>query len=411
MSNNLITFPFTEDISGTTIPSFPGAYVFRGAYSDARTGLIPIYTSIPNFTANGLTEIMNDKDDTVLVLPGFSLTMYLDINYGGTTTMIDNIYGTDIMMYPTRISASSCKLFYKFNNGFNEVSSLVWNVSYGNYVYPSFLTYDNSEYTLFIFKSPNRSSISSTFTYTGTTDISAHVLVVGGGGSAGFDGGYAGSGGGGAGEVAIGTMTLESNTLYNIFVGGGGYNHEAPTTIKTGAVSGNGSDSYISIGNTDVVRVWGGGRGTDNAGTGKSGGSSGGGAYGTYQAPAATKHNNTSLITYYANIGGNGNSYGGGGGGGAGGAGGGAGQYQGGQGGIGIIWLVNTTYYGGGGAGRGDDGQPASVVGGAGGGGNNNGSGTDGSGGGGGANGGANWGAGGSGTVIIAIKNTDFISS
>jgi len=122
MSNNLITFPFTEDISGTAIPSFPGAYVFRDAYNTRSTGMIPIYTSIPSFIDNGLEDIMNDRDDTVLVLPGFSLTMYQYTNYNGTQSTIDNSGGTDIMMYPTRIEASSCRLFYKFNNGFNEIS-------------------------------------------------------------------------------------------------------------------------------------------------------------------------------------------------------------------------------------------------------------------------------------------------
>lgn len=110
--SNLSTVPFTEDISGTTIPSFPGAYVFRDAYNSGSTGMIPIYTSIPDFTANGLTDIMNDKDDTVLVLPGFSLTMYQDTSYGGTTTMIDNTQGTDVLYHNGTNSVSSCKLFY-----------------------------------------------------------------------------------------------------------------------------------------------------------------------------------------------------------------------------------------------------------------------------------------------------------
>ena len=369
--------------------------------------MIPIYTSLSDFTANGLTNLMNDRDDTVIVLPGFKLIMYANTSYAGTLTTIDNSGGTDIMVSPTRIGASSCRLYYNFYYGFNEVSTAIWNVSHGLNVYPSAVTYNNIEYTLFTFNSTNRSAVSSTFTYTGATaTVDALVIVVGGGGSGGLDGGYWGSGGGGAGEVAIGTISLSKNTLYNIQVGGGKYNHEIPNTIKPGNFSGNGDDSYISTGTTDVVRVWGGGRGTDNANTGKSGGSSGGGAYGTNGAYGATKHTNTAFITYYANNGGVGNTKGGGGGGGAGGVGTASGQYQGGAGGAGIQWQVNNTYYGGGGAGRGDDGQSANVGGGAGGGGSNNASGATGFGGG----GGANAGPGGSGTVIIAIKNTDFIS-
>ena len=219
MSNNLITFPFTEDISGTTIPSFPGAYVFRDAYNSGSTGMIPIYTSIPNFTANGLTDIMNDKDDTVLVLPGFSLTMYQDTNYGGTTTIIDNIYGTDIMMYPTRISASSCKLFYKNYLGIaNEVTTTTITPS-PYMAYPTFNTPypdgstltssdDISKTYSFLIYQTNTNTIYNIPQFNSNTMDYIHIWIIGGGGGGGGTRGlggnmYESSNGGHSGKSCI----------------------------------------------------------------------------------------------------------------------------------------------------------------------------------------------------------------
>ena len=105
--SNLSTVPFTETISGTTVPSFPGAYVFRDAYNSGSTGMIPIYTSIPNFT-----DIMDDKVSAVLVLPGFKIIMYENNSYAGTPTMIDNSGGNDVLSHNGTNSASSCRLYY-----------------------------------------------------------------------------------------------------------------------------------------------------------------------------------------------------------------------------------------------------------------------------------------------------------
>jgi hypothetical protein len=84
-------------------------------------------------------------------------------------------------------------------------------------------------------------------------------LIVGGGGASGGDGG----GAGGAGGLISGSISLPTNTLYNIVVGNGGVN------------GGNGGDS-IAFGLAAIGGGAGGGGGLD----GKQGGSGGGGGYG-----------------------------------------------------------------------------------------------------------------------------------
>ena len=118
MSN---VYPYTHKTTGGIVASFPGAYIFRGSAS--ANGIIPIYTSIPDFTANGMTDLLNDKDALVLVLPGFTLNLYANASYASTVYSYDNSLGTDFLY---RIStganaASSCKLFYKFPGGNVEV--------------------------------------------------------------------------------------------------------------------------------------------------------------------------------------------------------------------------------------------------------------------------------------------------
>jgi len=118
MSNN---YPYTHTTTGGTVASFPGAYIFRVV--SGTNSIIPIYTSIPNFTANGMTDILENKDTHVLVLPGFSLNLYANVSYASTLFSYDNSGGTDFLY---RIStgantASSCKLFYKLPSGNVEV--------------------------------------------------------------------------------------------------------------------------------------------------------------------------------------------------------------------------------------------------------------------------------------------------
>lgn len=120
MSNNLTTFPYINVIGSKNVPFFPGAYIFRGSLGSGTggaSGMIPIYVSMPSFTDRGMTDILNDKDAQVLVLPGFSIQLYSLTLYGGTLTTIDNSGGTDILFRNATLAASSCKIFYKFPSG------------------------------------------------------------------------------------------------------------------------------------------------------------------------------------------------------------------------------------------------------------------------------------------------------
>jgi hypothetical protein len=120
MSNNLTTFPYINVIGSKNVPFFPGAYIFRGSIGGGTggvSGMIPIYVSMPSFTDRGMTDILNDKDAQVLVLPGFSIQLYPNTLYGGTVTTIDNSGGTDILFRNATLGASSCKIFYKFPSG------------------------------------------------------------------------------------------------------------------------------------------------------------------------------------------------------------------------------------------------------------------------------------------------------
>jgi len=124
MANNLITYPFNFKIGSSQSTAFPGAYIVRG--STGANGLIPIYASMANFGSNGMTDILNDKNAFVIVLPGFNLTLYTDPNYQGASAAYDNRNGTDVSYCIAKISttantASSCKLFSNFRTGYIEV--------------------------------------------------------------------------------------------------------------------------------------------------------------------------------------------------------------------------------------------------------------------------------------------------
>jgi len=178
-----------------------------------------------------------------------------------------------------------------------------------------------------------------------TTLPGVQVLCVGGGGTAGADGGYWGSGGGGAGTVQIGSMSITCNLDYEIRTG------------KSGDFS-----SITYTGSNTVVKSMHGGRGMDNGGTATTGGSGGGGSA---QAPGTTAPSGTGPnedlpgFTAYKKVGGygwsnNNGAGGGGGGGGAGGAGANAPEFRGGNGGVGKIWDIDGKTYGSGGNGQGD---------------------------------------------------------
>jgi hypothetical protein len=112
MSSTLNNLPFNIKIGASRSLPFPGAYIVRSIGAGGN-GLIPIYTTISNFTANGMTDILNDKDAQVIVLPGYSLELYSSVAFGaGTVTTYNNLGGTDILFRGGTIAASSCKLYY-----------------------------------------------------------------------------------------------------------------------------------------------------------------------------------------------------------------------------------------------------------------------------------------------------------
>ena len=125
MSNVLTTFPYTRPIAGNLVPIFPGAYIFRGA--PGNNGLVPIYTSISRFTDSGMTDILENKDAQLLVLPGFCLQLYTNTLFGTLNGTIDNSGGTDLLLRNSSAAntSSSCKLFYKFPTGYAEIPSLL----------------------------------------------------------------------------------------------------------------------------------------------------------------------------------------------------------------------------------------------------------------------------------------------
>ena len=426
MSNVLTTFPYTNAIVNKTVPFFPGAYISRGALGGAN-GIIPIYTSIPNFTSNGMTDLLNDKDAQVLVLPGFSLELYPNTFYGSTVSRIDNSGGTDMLYRNASLTASSCKLFYKFPNGTsNELTNgsiINVTVTTSPSITPTTVVYNSISYNLYSFTTVG----ASTFSVTSATDVSALVLLVAGGGSGGAPlGTYESAGGGGAGGVAIGTINIPKNAQHTCTVGNGG---------QTQAANGGNSTLTNNV-NSQRVTVIGGGGGGGGGGIAKSGGSGGGvtslNSWGfSFGTPQTDAGNNIAGITnYYGNSGGTGwgtagAHLGGGGGGGAGGGGAtahGAYTEKGGNGGAGYTWPVNgVTYAGGGGGGSGVYAGQYVATGGSGGGGNGStngwtaaatsGAANRGGGGGGGYSYSSNWAGGGSGIIIVAIPQLAFLAA
>ena len=414
-----VFLPFTYKVGLNSQAPFPGAYILVGG--SGANGMVPIYTSMPSFIGNtAFSEFLNDKDAQVILLPGYKIDLYPQTLYSGTVTSFDNRAGTDILYQNASLAASSCKLFYKFRTGFDEVKS---NISFVDVavttnpsITPSNVLYNSINYNLYSFTTVG----STTFTITSTTDVSALVLLVAGGGAGGSPlGSYESAGGGGAGGVAIGTIHIAKNTQHTCLVGGGGATQAA-----------NGGDSTLTNNvNSQRVTVKGGGGGGGGGGVGKSGGSGGGTTslngwgFSNGSAQTATGNNIAGITNYYGGSGGtgwgtNGSHLGGGGGGGAGGNGGNAyGQYTqiGGGGGAGYTWPVNNVAYAGGGGG----GSGANTVwwqvayGGSGVGGNggvhniydaNGGAANRGGGGGGGQSyHGSSFGTGGSGIIIIAI--------
>jgi len=83
----------------------PGAYLH--AYQGGGT---PIFWSIADFNV----IYMNNEIDSVIVMPGFKLTVYINGNYEGTSQGVDNSGGNTPItkLLNSRNTTSSCKLHY-----------------------------------------------------------------------------------------------------------------------------------------------------------------------------------------------------------------------------------------------------------------------------------------------------------
>ena len=173
--------------------------------------------------------------------------------------------------------------------------------------------------------------------------VNINALAVGGGGGGGYSrGAMEGSGGGGAGMISINDRGFQTNTVYDITVGGGGKSGE------------NGSNTFSNAAN---IMAYGGGRGGNGQGGSNSNGvaveqiGSGGGGQGWGRPHIGGIVTNS---MYNTSSGGIGNWQAGGGGGG------GAktlgettqrGQSNGGKGGDGLEWWITGETYGAGGYG------------------------------------------------------------
>lgn len=371
MSSNITVYPFTNKIGTTLTPHFPGAYIVRGAAG--ANGLIPIYTSMANFADNNMTELLNDRDAQVLVLPGFTLQLYSGGNYSDdayvhTLGLIDNSGGTDLLSRTATTVASSCKLFFKSRIGFKELLLVadtfnpVSTINTGSLtISPSYnatstATFSSTSYRLYEFKS---TTINSTFSYTGSSAITMRFLLVGGGGGGAFS--YvdevqvAGGGGGGAGAFVYGTIVVSPGDTFTVQIGIGGAGIQDTTGIGS-------TSSITRIVGTSASLIAGGGGSGGGPGDASTlqgiypsgiGGSSGGtypgyGATQTARAVAANKYTLTgsgfTIDISFSNIGGtspgNGAGSGGGGAGGVGGSPSGASINSGGVGGAGATWPV-----------------------------------------------------------------------
>lgn len=125
---------FNIYISGSKVPITYGA-IMNNSTSDVTVSTLNIYTSISNLSDAYVPKVdsHNDVDDYFIVMPGYKLIVYLDVNGGSSYTM-DNTNGVapsfkkssevapKINEVPQINAASSVRLYYKDDN--NELTEL-----------------------------------------------------------------------------------------------------------------------------------------------------------------------------------------------------------------------------------------------------------------------------------------------
>jgi hypothetical protein len=90
--------------------SIPDLTNFFSRETTNASGAVIGYGSISTGVIN-----MSDRDDAWLIMPGFQLKVYSDINYSGLILDIRNVGSVPFFGVPTVLNnASSCKLFYNF---------------------------------------------------------------------------------------------------------------------------------------------------------------------------------------------------------------------------------------------------------------------------------------------------------
>lgn len=117
---------FNIYISGSKVPITYGAIMINST-SVLNVSTLNIYTSISNLSDAYVPKVdsHNDVDDYFIVMPGYKLIVYLDVNYGGLSYTMDNTNGVapsfkksrevapKINEVPQINAASSVRLYYK----------------------------------------------------------------------------------------------------------------------------------------------------------------------------------------------------------------------------------------------------------------------------------------------------------
>jgi hypothetical protein len=133
--------PFTYSVTtnSTNIPVqlFPAAYISDTFDNDTRFAKIPIFHSLNNVTSSSIAlgvgayagyyfsfkNNLNTNNNVVILLPGYKLELYSEINYNTLKETFDNSNGDDVLMKLVTIGGykiASVKLYHKSLNSFIE---------------------------------------------------------------------------------------------------------------------------------------------------------------------------------------------------------------------------------------------------------------------------------------------------
>lgn len=117
---------FNIYISGSKVPITYGA-IMNNSDSYITASTLNIYTSISNLSDAYVPKVdsHNDVNDYFIVMPGYKLIVYEDVNHNGSSYPIDNTTGTTPFFYRTEGAfnkASSVRLYYKDDD--NELTEL-----------------------------------------------------------------------------------------------------------------------------------------------------------------------------------------------------------------------------------------------------------------------------------------------